>query len=256
MSDATACIDCEFNIGSVVFMDETGVDRCVRPELEMLWNKDIETSCSCCGHGKPDDAYIVVKPEYRQQMIDLGYEEIPPKEDSCTKCGVFFRAKLTEGFICPEFEEYPEWEGVSGNMFDVKPVTSPKLTDCGTTCLKMLLDYYGIDVPIDELNKECHTRIAGSSGKDLNECGRKHGLDMKAFKMDAEELVKQDRPGIIWWRYNHWVVFCGQDETGKVVICNPDKGRYRMSFGTFKSFYTEVGLFNGEPQDLPEDDVA
>ena len=139
-------------------------------------------------------------------------------------------------------------------MFDVKPVTSPKPTDCGATCLKMLLDYYGVDVPLADLIKECNTRITGASGKDLNVCGRKHGLDMVAFKMDAEELVKQDRPGIIWWRYNHWVVFCGQDETGKIVICNPDKGRYRMSFGTFKSFYTEVGLFNGEPHDLPVGD--
>ena len=46
-----------------------------------------------------------------------------------------------------------------------------------------------------------------------------------------------------------------------VVICNPDKGRYRMSFGTFKSFTSirtetnpegmPIAFFNGEPVDLP-----
>ena len=136
-------------------------------------------------------------------------------------------------------------------MFDVLPVTSPNPTDCGATCMKMLLAYYGDDVPLDDLIKECNTRIIGCTAKDLLRVGRDHGLDMKAFKMDPEELVRQDRPSIIWWKYSHFVVLCGQDDEGKVVICNPDLGRYRMSFATFASFYTEICLFNGEPSDLP-----
>ena len=136
-------------------------------------------------------------------------------------------------------------------MFDVLPVTSPNPTDCGATCMKMLLAYYGEDVPLDDLIKECNTRIIGCTAKDLLRVGRDHGLDMKAFKMDPEELVRQDRPSMIWWKYSHFVVLCGQDDEGKVVICNPDLGRYRMSFATFASFYTEICLFNGEPSDLP-----
>ena len=139
-------------------------------------------------------------------------------------------------------------------MFDVLPVTSSNPTDCGATCMKMLLAYYGEDVPLDELIRECNTRIIGCTAKDLLRVGRAHGLDMKAFKMDAEELVRQDRPSIIWWKYSHFVVLCGQDDEGKVVICNPDLGRYRMSFATFASFFTEICLFNGEPHDLPESD--
>ena len=136
-------------------------------------------------------------------------------------------------------------------MFDVLPVTSPNPTDCGATCMKMLLAYYGVDVPLEDLITECNTRIIGCTAKDLLRVGRDHGLDMKAFKMDAEELVRQDRPSIIWWKYSHFVVLCGKDDEGKVVICNPDLGRYRMSFATFASFFTEICLFNGEPSDLP-----
>lgn len=136
-------------------------------------------------------------------------------------------------------------------MFDVIPVTSPNPTDCGATCMKMLLAYYGEDVPLDDLIRECNTRIIGCTAKDLLRVGRAHSLDMKAFKMDPEELVRQDRPSIIWWKYSHFVVLCGRDDEGKIVICNPDIGRYRMSFATFSSFYTEICLFNGEPSDLP-----
>lgn len=141
-------------------------------------------------------------------------------------------------------------------MFDVVPVTSPRPTDCGATCMKMLLAYYGEEADLDALIKECNTKISGCTGKDLLQCGRNHGLDMIAYKMDAEELMRQDRPAIIWWMYNHWIVFAGTDEAGKVVVCNPDRGRYRVSPGTFASFYTDVALFNGEPHDLPDGEDA
>ena len=134
-------------------------------------------------------------------------------------------------------------------MFDITPVTSAKPTDCGATCLKMLLSYYGQDVPLEQLIMECNTGIVGCSGTDILRAGRLHDLDMKAWKCDADELLKSDRPEIIWWMYNHWVLYGGVDDDGKVVIYNPDRGRYRVSKGTFRSFYTGVSLSNGEKPD-------
>ena len=135
-------------------------------------------------------------------------------------------------------------------MYDVTPVTSRKQVDCGPTCMKMLLSYYKQEVDLNTLIRECNTRIIGCSGKDLMRVGNAHGLDMKCFQMDAPELMRQDRPAIIWWKYCHWCVFCGLDETGQVVICNPDRGRYRMSPGNFASMYTKIALFNGEAHGL------
>lgn len=138
-------------------------------------------------------------------------------------------------------------------MYDVIPVTSPRSTDCGATSLKMLLAYYGVDVPLEQLIAECNTRLIGCTAADVLRVARAHGLDqMAAYSEDAEDVMTQDRPAIIWWMYNHFVVFCGMDEDGKVVICNPDRGRYRVSKGTFKSFYTKVALCNGKPEDLPD----
>lgn len=135
-------------------------------------------------------------------------------------------------------------------MYDVIPVTSKNQVDCGATCMKMLLAYYGEEASLDDLIVECNTRLIGCSAADLMRVGKAHGLDMMAYQMDAAELVRQDRPAIVWWKYNHWVVCCGMDDAGNVVICNPDRGRYRMSEGTFASFYTGVALFNGEPHDV------
>lgn len=137
-------------------------------------------------------------------------------------------------------------------MFDVLPVTSARPTDCGATCMKMLLAYYGQDVALDQLIRECNTRLIGCSAGDLKRCGVAHGLEMVAYQMDAAELIRQDRPAIIHWKHQHWCVFCGRDDGGNVVICNPDRGRYRLSPDTFAAMYTGVSLFNGEPEDLPE----
>ena len=141
-------------------------------------------------------------------------------------------------------------------MYDVTLVTSKTEVDCGPACLKMLLGYYDTDVSLDELIEECHARIGGCSGKDMLRVGRAHGLDMTAFRMDAEELIRQDRPGIVWWTYNHWVVFCGQEDNGNVVIANPGRGRYGIDAESFSKLYVGVCLFNGTPETLPEQENA
>lgn len=135
-------------------------------------------------------------------------------------------------------------------MFDVKPITSRRSLDCGATCLQMLLNYYDKDVQLIDLLNDCNTRLIGCTAGDICRAGKRYDLDMKAYEMSADELVIQDRPAIIWWKYNHFCVFCGIDESGNVMICNPDKGRYRMSLGAFKTLYTGIAIFNGEPQDL------
>lgn len=136
-------------------------------------------------------------------------------------------------------------------VFDIVPVTSPRQTDCGASCLKMLLSYYGTDLPLEQLIKECNTRLIGCTGKDLLRVGRAHGLtDMLAYNAPPADFYKQDRPAIILWMYNHFVIFGGVDNDGKVVIYNPDRGRYRVSKSVFGSLYSGTAFANGMPQDL------
>lgn len=141
-------------------------------------------------------------------------------------------------------------------MYDVELVTSKTAVDCGPACLKMLLGYYGTEVPLDDLIEECKTKIGGCTGADLLRVGKAHEMDMMAFRMDADELIRQDRPGIVWWCYNHWVVMCGMDEHGNVVIANPSRGRYGIDTESFAKLYTGVCMFNGNPETLPEQEVA
>ena len=141
-------------------------------------------------------------------------------------------------------------------MYDVTLVTSKSAVDCGPACLKMLLGYYGTDVSLDDLIAECGCGVGGCSGRDLLRVGREHGLDMTSFRMDAAELIRQDRPGIVWWKYNHFIVFCGRDDNGGVVIANPGRGRFAIDPESFEKLYSGVSFWNGEPETLPESENA
>lgn len=137
-------------------------------------------------------------------------------------------------------------------MYDVIPITTEHDTACGPASLKMLLQYYGIEVDLAQLIEECGVSVNGCTGKDILRVGRAHGLDMTAFRMDAEETIKQDRPCICWWKFRHFVVYCGKDDNGEPVICNPSRGRYSIDAESFASFYSDVAFFNGEPKDTPD----
>ena len=140
-------------------------------------------------------------------------------------------------------------------MYDVKPITSDKPTDCGATCLKMILDYYGTEVPLDQLVKECNTRLIGCTLKDVMEAGKLHGMEPHAYKTDVDGILHVDRPAIIFWKKKHYCVFCGIDDDGNIVICNPDRGRYRMSKSLFKAWYSGIALFNGAPEDIEGQEI-
>lgn len=141
-------------------------------------------------------------------------------------------------------------------MYDIVLVTSKGDVDCGPACLAMLLKYYGVDVTLDEMIDECTMRIGGCTAADLLRVGRAHGLDMKSYRMDAEELIRQDRPGICWWTYNHFIVFCGLNSSGNVVIANPGRGRYAIDQESFAKLFSGISIWNGDPETLPEDDEA
>ena len=135
-------------------------------------------------------------------------------------------------------------------MYDVKPITTAHATACGAACLAMLLDYYGRAVPLEDLIQELGTNITGCTMGDLKRVGTAHGMDSYCCHVPAAELVRLDRPGIIHWKGNHWVVFCGLNEKQEPVICNPSMGRFALSRDAFDRFFDGYCYFNGDPDDV------
>lgn len=136
-------------------------------------------------------------------------------------------------------------------MFDMEFVSQRRSTCCGPASLKMLLDYYGVDVAFDTLVEECGVSVDGCTAKDLLRVGRAHGLDnMAAYRTDAEDVFIQDRPAILYWRQCHFLVYGGLNDKGEPVLYNPGRGVYPIDRGTFEVLYSGVMLSNGMPEDV------
>lgn len=135
-------------------------------------------------------------------------------------------------------------------MFDITPVTTRHRTACGPACLKMLLAWYGIEADLDQLIEECGVRVDGCTAADILRVARLHGLeDVHAYQADAASVLRQDRPGILYWLHNHFVIYAGLNDAGAPVICNPARGRYAIDAESFCSLYSGVMLSNGMPED-------
>lgn len=139
-------------------------------------------------------------------------------------------------------------------MYDVATVTTEHATACGPACLKMLMGYYGKEADLNDLIRECGIAVTGTTLKQLMHVGNAHGLDMRAYRMDATDVLKLDRPAILHWRYTHFVVFCGIDDNGEPVIINSVSGRFPLPKEDFCRFYTGYVLTNGQNDDVFPDD--
>lgn len=136
-------------------------------------------------------------------------------------------------------------------MFEMDFCSQRRETCCGPASLKMLLSYYGIDVDFDTLIEECHVSVDGCTAGDLLRVGRAHGLEgLSAWQTDAEDVLKQDRPAILYWRGNHFLVYGGLNEHDEPVLYNPGRGVYAIDRGTFAVLFSGIMLSNGTPEDV------
>lgn len=136
-------------------------------------------------------------------------------------------------------------------MFEIDFCSQRRETCCGPASLKMLLGYYGVDVAFDTLVEECHVNVDGCTAVDLLRVGRTHGLaSLSAWQTDAEDVLKQDRPAILYWRGTHFLVYGGLNDKDEPVLYNPGRGVYAIDRGTFAVLFSGIMLSNGRPEDV------
>src|SRR5262249_47051559 len=66
-------------------------------------------------------------------------------------------------------------------------------TDCGPTCLAMVLAFYGREVRIDELRVAMGTGRDGSSAFSIVEAARTYGLLARGVKVELKDFSRMRR---------------------------------------------------------------
>lgn len=113
--------------------------------------------------------------------------------------------------------------------------------ECGAAALGMVLAYYGRWASLTELRQACGVSRDGAKAIHIASAARSYGLEVKAMRLESADLADLDGPAILWWNFNHFVVFEGF-RRGAAQINDPSGGRRLVAAHEFDVSFTGVVL--------------
>jgi len=114
-------------------------------------------------------------------------------------------------------------------------------TECGATALGIILQHYGRYIPLTQLRESCGVSRDGSDAANLVLAASKYGLKAKGFKKGIKALEKITPPAILFWEFNHFLVFEGFIGD-RVALNDPALGPRTVSREEFETSYTGIVL--------------
>lgn len=117
--------------------------------------------------------------------------------------------------------------------------------DCGATCIRMIIKYYGRNVNINKIRKLCQITKVGVNLLGMSEAAEKLGFRTQALRITLVELEDLKLPCIVHWRQNHFVVLY-KIRKSKYYIADPAIGHRELTEKEFtKSWFAYSDLTDG-----------
>jgi NHLM bacteriocin system ABC transporter peptidase/ATP-binding protein len=113
--------------------------------------------------------------------------------------------------------------------------------ECGAAALGAVLAYHGKYVPLEELRVDCGVTRDGVKASNIVKAARRYGLNAHGHRVELETLHTVPTPSIIYWKFNHFVVYEGQSGRG-YHINDPAAGHRLVGFDEFDKSFTGVAL--------------
>lgn len=119
----------------------------------------------------------------------------------------------------------------------MKTIRQVDKTDCGPTCIAMVLSHWGREEPIYKLRDLCGTSQAGTNFLNMKNAAENLGMEVGAYQADIDGLHEVDLPAILHWEHNHYVVLSQLKKT-HAIIADPAEGKRKISLEELQEKWT------------------
>jgi len=114
-------------------------------------------------------------------------------------------------------------------------------SECGLACLAMVAAWHGLDIDLATLRQRFSLSRKGAHLEGLMRVAEALGLAGRALRLEPDQLDQLQRPCLLHWDLNHFVVLKSVSAR-RIVVHDPALGERRLSPEEFGRHFTGVAL--------------
>lgn len=100
--------------------------------------------------------------------------------------------------------------------------------ECSIACLTMISNFYGRETSLRQLRNRYNTSLQGTTLLKLKKMAVNEGFHARPLKLNASLLEQVQKPAILHWDNNHFVVL-DSVKSGQWVIYDPSTGIHKLN---------------------------